>query len=276
MIKNTMNAQRVPLRTILGDVPADALDLVEKLLIFNPHRRLNAEEALEHPYVSRFHDREEEISLPCSVVIPLNDDVRLSVDDYRNKLYELMSEASNAHMKTSPSSHMKYSSNSTIRITPNPHIKTSLSQGRISPNRIRTSQSPGLTRSNPTMHMSQKGAKIEGVRVDVRPTKIAHVYDHVKYFNRDRPQYSEQGASRTRSQMTNKTETKLAKHVIVYPERLNTTKHTCLVDGTGKDKTLKRRVHNTHHGVYKSFNSYNQNHGIITQSALVELRGGFR
>lgn len=55
MIKNACTAQRVPLRSIIGsDISDDALDLLNKLLVFNPLKRLNAEQALEHEYVSRY------------------------------------------------------------------------------------------------------------------------------------------------------------------------------------------------------------------------------
>lgn len=91
MIKNAASTQKIPLRSILGQgIPEDAVNLLNKLLIFNPNKRLTAEEALEHGYVSKFHDPNQEIILCSNVVIPFNDDVRLSVDDYRNKLYELM------------------------------------------------------------------------------------------------------------------------------------------------------------------------------------------
>lgn len=54
MIKNACNATRVSMRSIVGpDVPSDALDLLNKLLIFNPMKRLTAEEALEHDYIER-------------------------------------------------------------------------------------------------------------------------------------------------------------------------------------------------------------------------------
>lgn len=92
MIKNASSSHKVSLQTILGsNVPSDALDLINKLLIFNPHKRLTAEGALDHDYISRFHDPLQEVTMQCTVTIPLNDDIRLSVDDYRNKLYELMS-----------------------------------------------------------------------------------------------------------------------------------------------------------------------------------------
>lgn len=41
------------LRDTLGGAPSDAIDLIEKLLVFSPERRLTAEQALKHPYVAR-------------------------------------------------------------------------------------------------------------------------------------------------------------------------------------------------------------------------------
>lgn len=38
-----------------------ALDLVRKMLVFNPRNRISVEEALEHPYLRDFHSPEEEI-----------------------------------------------------------------------------------------------------------------------------------------------------------------------------------------------------------------------
>lgn len=34
-------------------VPPDALDLLQRILVFNPDKRLTAEEALQHPYVAK-------------------------------------------------------------------------------------------------------------------------------------------------------------------------------------------------------------------------------
>lgn len=36
-----------------------ALDLVRKMLIFNPKNRISVEEALNHPYLKEFHNAEE-------------------------------------------------------------------------------------------------------------------------------------------------------------------------------------------------------------------------
>ncbi|NWI55317.1 MK15 kinase, partial [Calyptomena viridis] len=75
-----------------SSTPLPALDLLKKLLVFNPDKRLTAEEALQHPYVKRFHCPAREPSLDYSVVLPLGDDVQLSVAEYQNKLYEMILE----------------------------------------------------------------------------------------------------------------------------------------------------------------------------------------
>ena len=41
------------LRDLLVGAPPDAIDLLEKLMVFNPDKRLTAEQALRHPYVAR-------------------------------------------------------------------------------------------------------------------------------------------------------------------------------------------------------------------------------
>ena len=41
------------------------------------------------PCVYRFHNPSEEVSLNFDVVPPLSDDVQLTVDQYRSKLYEV-------------------------------------------------------------------------------------------------------------------------------------------------------------------------------------------
>ncbi|NXW93666.1 MK15 kinase, partial [Alopecoenas beccarii] len=93
--------QRVTLEEILpSSTPLPALDLLKKLLVFNPDKRLTAEEALQHPYVKRFHCPAREPTLDYDVILPLGDDVQLSVAEYRNKLYEMILEKKlNSHPK---------------------------------------------------------------------------------------------------------------------------------------------------------------------------------
>ena len=44
-----------------------ALDLLERLLAFNPVKRISVEEALRHPYLEPYHDPEDE---PTAEPIP--------------------------------------------------------------------------------------------------------------------------------------------------------------------------------------------------------------
>lgn len=81
---------RKNIEDLIPDAPADGLDLLKKLLHFNPDKRLTAEQALEHPYVARFHNLADEPAFGRDAVVPLSDDVQLSIEEYRNKLYELI------------------------------------------------------------------------------------------------------------------------------------------------------------------------------------------
>ncbi|XP_010142973.1 PREDICTED: mitogen-activated protein kinase 15, partial [Buceros rhinoceros silvestris] len=101
VIHHMSSRQRVTFEEILpASTPLPALDLLKKLLVFNPDKRLTAEEALQHPYVKRFHCPAREPSLGYDVTLPLGDDTQLSVAEYRNKLYEMILEKkSNGHPK---------------------------------------------------------------------------------------------------------------------------------------------------------------------------------
>ncbi|EEB12747.1 mitogen-activated protein kinase ERK-A, putative [Pediculus humanus corporis] len=90
--------QKTNLKDMIKSSSQEAIDLVTKLLIFDPGKRLTASQALTHPYVSKFCNGSE-ICLDHSIIPPLNDDVQLSVSEYRNKLYELIANGKNTISK---------------------------------------------------------------------------------------------------------------------------------------------------------------------------------
>ena len=53
---------KVPFARIYPNASAVALDLLEKLLTFDPSKRITVEEALEHPYLETYHDPADEPS----------------------------------------------------------------------------------------------------------------------------------------------------------------------------------------------------------------------
>ncbi|XP_043521324.1 extracellular signal-regulated kinase 2 isoform X3 [Frieseomelitta varia] len=103
LLEKTPNAPRRSLKDLLPEVPEKALNLISNLIVFNPNHRLTAVEALEHPYVADFHRRSNEPARGSSVVPLLRDDVQLSVDEYRNKLYSMMDEKHRKHKNMSKS-----------------------------------------------------------------------------------------------------------------------------------------------------------------------------
>eukprot|EP01053_Blabericola_migrator_P011437 Blabericola_migrator_1__11436@NODE_679_length_6909_cov_149_679480_g493_i0_p1_GENE_NODE_679_length_6909_cov_149_679480_g493_i0NODE_679_length_6909_cov_149_679480_g493_i0_p1_ORF_typecomplete_len460_score53_67Pkinase/PF00069_25/2e69Pkinase_Tyr/PF07714_17/3_3e39Kinaselike/PF14531_6/1_5e12Kdo/PF06293_14/9_9e09Pkinase_fungal/PF17667_1/1_1e07WaaY/PF06176_11/5_4e05RIO1/PF01163_22/0_0011FTA2/PF13095_6/0_11APH/PF01636_23/0_14_NODE_679_length_6909_cov_149_679480_g493_i027274106 len=66
---------------------ADALDLLKQLLQFNPTKRISAEDALKHAYVAQFHNPDDEPSCNRVIRIPIDDNVKYDIDEYRDKVY---------------------------------------------------------------------------------------------------------------------------------------------------------------------------------------------
>lgn len=43
---------------------SSALDLLDKMLTFNPHKRQTVEELLAHPYLEQYYDPADEVFIP--------------------------------------------------------------------------------------------------------------------------------------------------------------------------------------------------------------------
>lgn len=80
--------QKTNLQDLFPHASKDALDLLQKCLHFNPAKRITCEEALKHPYVAEFHAPAEEIDCDHVITIPIDDNHKYSISDYRNNLYE--------------------------------------------------------------------------------------------------------------------------------------------------------------------------------------------
>lgn len=65
-----------------------ALDFLRKTLCYNPDNRLSAEEALRHPFLSQFHNPEEEVVCDKIIKLPISDTKKLNLREYREALYQ--------------------------------------------------------------------------------------------------------------------------------------------------------------------------------------------
>lgn len=76
-----------PLHKLFPLAGLESLHLLRGLLQLNAIKRLSAEDALQHPFVSLFHDPATELTSDHLIIPPVDDDIKLSVDEYRCCLY---------------------------------------------------------------------------------------------------------------------------------------------------------------------------------------------
>ena len=65
----------------------EALDMLRRLLQFNPTKRLTIDQALRHPYVAQFHNPDDEPVCQRAIRIPIDDNHKYSIREYRERLY---------------------------------------------------------------------------------------------------------------------------------------------------------------------------------------------
>ncbi|XP_054727114.1 extracellular signal-regulated kinase 7 isoform X1 [Anastrepha obliqua] len=108
--KQISHERRTSLSEMMADAPEDAVNMVESLLVLDPLARLTAKQALGHPYVEKFRNSIPEIELNVDILPPFRDDVRLTVPEYRSKLYEIVQLNNEKADKRQTSSNAKSSS----------------------------------------------------------------------------------------------------------------------------------------------------------------------
>lgn len=65
----------------------EALDLLRKLLVFNPKERYTVDDALGHPYLKDFKGTEPENKFNGIISVAMNDNKKFSIREYREALY---------------------------------------------------------------------------------------------------------------------------------------------------------------------------------------------
>ncbi|KAL3150837.1 hypothetical protein ABBQ32_000591 [Trebouxia sp. C0010 RCD-2024] len=88
-IKALPKAQRVNFRAMYPDASPKSIDLMERMLQFDPRKRITVEEALQHPYLAQLHDPASEPSAPRAFVYDVEED-KLNEAGVRAAVYDEM------------------------------------------------------------------------------------------------------------------------------------------------------------------------------------------
>ena len=86
--------RRATWRKMYPKASDDAIDLLAKLMQYDPEKRITAAQGLEHPYCQQFHDPDSEVIYKVAdktalVNIDIHDNKKLTVTKYRDLLYHM-------------------------------------------------------------------------------------------------------------------------------------------------------------------------------------------
>jgi len=87
MLESIPETEQKSLNDLFPQAKPEALDLMKKLLQFNPSKRIDADEALKHPFVSLFHNPQDEPTCNNPITLYFNDNKKYSINEYRERLY---------------------------------------------------------------------------------------------------------------------------------------------------------------------------------------------
>ena len=90
MLENIVVNKTKSLKSLYPKSTEDEIDLLSKLLEFNPNKRIDVNTALEHNYVREFHSQYSDTEIICDKPIhaPIDDNVKFSAKEYRKRLYD--------------------------------------------------------------------------------------------------------------------------------------------------------------------------------------------
>lgn len=85
LIKQCGNIRQKSSKELFGQqITEPSIDLLYKLLKFDPAKRLKAKEAIMHPYLKEFYREEDLISYKGTITMETDDNVKLTTQAYKD------------------------------------------------------------------------------------------------------------------------------------------------------------------------------------------------
>jgi len=81
LLNSMKKSQYIGFKEFQGKCCNECLDLLKKMLTFNPNKRITVLEALKHQYVKEFHNPDDEPSCNKTIKIEINDNVKYSIKE---------------------------------------------------------------------------------------------------------------------------------------------------------------------------------------------------
>jgi mitogen-activated protein kinase 15 len=100
LLENIIISKQKTFRTVFLNASDDALDLLQKLLQFNPKKRITIDEALNHPFISEFRNQEEEIICQVPFTFEMSDELLNEIKQFKENCVKKVSEEIVAKSKT--------------------------------------------------------------------------------------------------------------------------------------------------------------------------------
>ena len=85
-VRNLPYMPKIPFQRLFPNANPDALDLLDRMLAFDPTSRISVEEALEHPYLHIWHDASDEPN--CPTTFDFHFEVVEDVQEMRHMIYD--------------------------------------------------------------------------------------------------------------------------------------------------------------------------------------------